>query len=371
MMYLFVFGAFILVAAAAAVYIFRHFQRFYVVRKIAGDRRWLSRLIALAPILVMLCFCWIDAVNTILVIVHLLLFWLVCQFIGSLIRRKTGRKDGLYLEGAAAILITAVYFIAGWYYGHHVYETDYRLTTQKDIGMESLRVVQISDSHVGTTFDGDGFAKHLERIQAVRPDIVVVTGDFVDDDTTREDMIKSCEALGKLETAYGVYYVFGNHDKGYFNSRDFDADEMMAELEKNHVTVLQDETVMIGDHIFLVGRKDRSEEQRSPDGRLSVEELTKDLDPSKYIIVLDHQPREFAEEQEAGVDLVLCGHTHGGQMIPVGILGELTGANEKTYGLETRGTTNYIVNSGISDWAIVFKTGAIAEFGVIDITQEQ
>ena len=96
-------------------------------------------------------------------------------------------------------------------------------------------------------------------------------------------------------------------------------------------------------------------------------ELMAAIDPDAYTIVLDHQPHDFDAQEEAGVDLVLCGHTHGGQMFPVGLLGEWSGANEKTYGMESRGNTTFIVNSGISDWAIPFKTAAIAEFGVIDI----
>ena len=131
------------------------------------------------------------------------------------------------------------------------------------------------------------------------------------------------------------------------------------------MTVLKDETVQITDKIYLIGRRDRSMQDR-----LSMQELTEDLDKDRYMIVLDHQPHDFAAQTESGVDLVLCGHTHGGQMWPVGLLGECSGANEKTYGLEVRDNTTFIVNSGISDWAIPFKTACIAEFGVIDIVPE-
>ena len=72
--------------------------------------------------------------------------------------------------------------------------------------------------------------------------------------------------------------------------------------------------------------------------------------------------------EEAGVDLVLSGHTHGGQLLPVNYVGEWTGVNAKTYGLERRGKTDFVVTSGISDWAIQFKTGCKSEYVVIDIT---
>ena len=365
MMYLYIFGGFILVTIIGLIYLWTRFQKFRIIRKLSGGKKWAARLMAAVPVLVMTCLIRLDPINVIIAIVHLLVFWLFCSFSGRLIRHLTKKKaaDGLYWEGLAAIIITAVYLGCGWYFAHHVVETDYHLAAGKNLGMENLRIVQISDSHIGATFDGDGFARHMETIQKTDPDVLVITGDYVDDDTKREDMVKACEALGRMKTTYGVYYVFGNHDKGYGNYRDFTTADLTAELEKNNVDVLEDESVLLNESFYIVGRQDRSMRARA-----SVAELTKDLDPSKYIVVLDHQPQEFAEEEKAGVDLVLCGHTHGGQMIPVGFLGEFTKANEKTYGLETRGTTNIIVNSGISDWAIRFKTGTIAEFGVIDVT---
>ena len=236
------------------------------------------------------------------------------------------------------------------------------LETEKELPGDGLKVAFIADSHIGSTFDGDGFAKYMEEISALKPDILVIVGDFVDDDSKLVDLKKACEALGKVQTTYGVYYVYGNHDPGYSDTRDFTATQMEDELATHGVKVLKDQVVLVDDTFYIIGRRDRSNKDR-----MSVADLTEGLDPSKYAIVLDHQPQEFAEEEKAGVDLVLCGHTHGGQMFPIGITGELSGANEKTYGLETRGTTNYIVTSGISDWAIPYKTAAIAEYVMIEI----
>ena len=98
-----------------------------------------------------------------------------------------------------------------------------------------------------------------------------------------------------------------------------------------------------------------------------MEELVSGLDSDKYTIVLDHQPHDYSAQTAAGVDLVLSGHTHGGQLFPVNYMGEWTKENEKTYGLATRQNTNFIVTSGISDWAIKFKTGCKSEYVVIDV----
>ena len=102
--------------------------------------------------------------------------------------------------------------------------------------------------------------------------------------------------------------------------------------------------------------------------RADMETLIKDIDKSKYMIVLDHQPNDYTAQAKSQVDLVLSGHTHGGQMFPIGIVGELIGANDSTYGLERRDKTDFIVNSGISDWEFKYKTGgAISEYGIIDV----
>lgn len=366
-MVLILFLLLFVIGVGSIFYFWNRFHRFYVMQKMAGEHKKLSWLVAFLPVSVLVLLFFLKTVIATIISLHLLAFWLFFDFAAWLIK-KTGfwkkiESNGIpkiYVPGILAILTTTVYLCIGWYYGHHVYETHYTLETEKNLGREKLRIVQISDSHIGSTFDGEGFAVYMKRVQKTKSDLVVITGDYVDDDTKKADMVRSCQALGELETTYGVYFVYGNHDKGYFQSRDFTAEELETELEKNHVSVLKDSVVEITDRITLIGRKDRSDV-----GRKSMDELLEEA--QQYVIVLDHQPHDFKAQEKAGVDLVLCGHTHGGQMFPVGITGELSGENDKTYGLEKRGNTAFIVNSGISDWAIPFKTAAIAEYGVIDV----
>ena len=69
------------------------------------------------------------------------------------------------------------------------------------------------------------------------------------------------------------------------------------------------------------------------------------------------------------MDLVLSGHTHGGQLFPLNRMGEWLGIDAKSYGLERRKSTDFIVTSGISDWAIQFKTGCRSEYVVVDVKE--
>ena len=83
---------------------------------------------------------------------------------------------------------------------------------------------------------------------------------------------------------------------------------------------------------------------------------------------MDHQPAAFIETAAAGADLAVSGHTHGGQLFPFNKAGLYLGAVDAVYGHSRIGGTDFIVTSGISDWAIRFKTGTFSEYAVINVT---
>ncbi len=411
-MWLVIFAVTILGALGALIFLFTRFQKFFIVRKIAGDRRVVRWLLALIPILLIIVFCFIDTINTIIVVLNLMLVWILADFLVWIVRKierigkggdagkignvgnveknikeesaeiiesgidgegkKTEKNDkndkgdtGIYYTGIAVIVFNVIYLLVGAFLAYHVVRTSYDLKTEKKLSKDNLKLVLIADSHIGTTFDGEGFAKHMKTIQDENPDAVLIAGDFVDDDTNKEDMIRSCQALGELETTCGIYYVCGNHDKGYSNYRGFSYENLTAELRKNGVVVLEDEAVLVMDSFYIIGRKDKGDGKRK-----SPVELLEGLDKSKYMIMLDHQPSDYRLESASEVDLVLSGHTHGGQMIPITKVGEWIGANDGTYGYERINNTDFIITSGISDWAIKFKTGTKSEYVVLNILSQ-
>lgn len=385
----------LLATIAFIVYLVKGFSKFHIIKKISGNKLGLKNGIAflcVAVIFITLCLC-IDVMNAIVCILFLGVFWLVLDGIFGILKkfvRRSEKKnkekqsnkenqsnieketeeeyfifDG-NLTGILAIIITVVYLSVGWYLAHNVWMKQYTIETDKKVGQ--LKVLQFADAHLGTTFDGHGFAKQVERMQKEHPDVVLIVGDYVDDDSNKEDMLIATKALGTLETTYGVYYVFGNHDKGYYGDehRGFSADDLVKALEANGVTVLEDESIPIDNRAVIVGRQDRSEEERG-DTRASMKELSDQLDQNLFSIVMDHQPDDYAAQAKSKVDLVLSGHTHGGQLFPITYVGEWIGENDRTYGYEKRDNTNFIVTSGISDWAIKFKTGCKSEFVVINV----
>lgn len=312
----------------------------------------------------------IDLINMIVCIIYMAIIWAVSDLTFRIIEKLTNITFEHYYAGWTALIISIIVFGIGWHQAHHVSQTNYEIITNKDI--PDFKIAMFADSHIGTTFNAEGFAKHLEKIQAQNPDIVFVVGDYIDDDTTKEDMISATEALGQLKTKYGIYFVFGNHDKGYYGPehRGFSVKELIDELTQNDIKILLDESVLINNSFYVIGRQDYSAVKEQGGLRKSIKELIKNLDKSKYMIVLDHQPTEYDEQADAKVDLVLSGHTHGGQLFPFNQVGKLIKANDLVYGHEKRKNTDFIVTSGISDWAIKFKTGTKSEFVIIDIRKE-
>ena len=270
----------------------------------------------------------------------------------------------VHWQGWLAIFASIIYLVSGYYLCVSVVEKDYDLTTTKNI--EPVKVAMIADSHIGTTFDGDGFAEHLKTIESQNPDILLIAGDFVDDGTKKADMEKACQALGEIKLKYGVWYSYGNHDEGYFNHRDFTADDLEKSLLANGIHILADECEIIDDNFYLVGRLDKNVDG---DIRKSMDDLLQDIPEDKYIIVMDHEPNDYDAEANSKADLVVSGHTHGGQMIPIRHIGVLVGANDFTYGYKRINDTDFIVTSGISDWALKFKTGCRSEYVIINIEQ--
>ena len=348
---------FILIFGSMVFYLLYRVQRSYLLKKISNKKiKW---LIIILELIIIGIFMFINMVNTMIVVIHLFFINLILDLIFLIIKKITKKQLKYNISLLLSLILTTIYMVYGYYLAHNIVETDYIIKTNKNI--DNFRIVQISDSHLGTTIDGDEFKKYIYKINKLNPDIVVITGDFIDDDTSYEDFINGSEALGLLNTKYGVYFIYGNHDKGYFNNRKYNDNDIKEELNKNGVVILEDKAVDITDNIVLIGRQDHQISDR-----LSVDELVKDIDKDKYIILLDHQPRDFDNEKDK-VDLVLSGHTHGGQFIPIGQISVLLGINDGTYGLSTIDNTNFIISSGISNWAFKFKTGCISEYVVIDI----
>ena len=345
---------------AGIIYLITRIKKTSIISKInINSVKWLISVLILI-LSVTITYFALGYVNTILVVIVFTIFWIVSDVVVYIAFKSINKNSKANISAVLSLIIALIYLISAYYTAHNVVETDYTICTEKDI--DSIKIVQITDSHMGTTFDGEGFAKEIKKIEKCNPDIVLITGDYVDGSSKFEDIVVATKALGNLKTKYGVYFCYGNHDRNFFEpASDYTIEGLVSELDKNGIKILQDEVIDLPGGITLVGREDASVE------RMPISELIKNIDKERYIIDMNHQPNDYDNEEAAGVDLVLSGHTHGGQLFSIRNVGLWIGANDKIYGKERRSGTDFIVSSGISDWALDFKTGCLAEYVVINI----
>lgn len=357
MLYLLLF-IILLVILLTIIYTINVFKNFTFFKNMKVNNKKIYISVLSLFIIILAIFLYLDFINVFVVLIHFTLISLVVNFVFSIFKKGTYNTRTI-----VAILITIIYLGYGFYSAYDVKKTTYNLTTTKNIS--DMRIAQISDVHLGTTFDGNGFKKYVQEIIKEKPDLIVLTGDFVDDSSNKKDIEVALESFKNVKIKYGIYFIFGNHDKGYSKGIDFTEEYLKEELSKNNIRVLEDQVVTF-DNIILVGRQDKSVSNRRP-----AYGLISELDKEKYIIVLDHQPNDYARLSKTNADLVLSGHTHGGQMLPLGYIGLLMKSNDQVYGLKKIENTNFIVSSGISNWAVKFKTGAIAEYVIINIKKSK
>ena len=352
-----------LASLAGLVYVvsrFRRFSRLRALRETHPALAWLAALLA-AVLPLGVTALLVNLFTAVIVFLHLLLIWLLCDGVGGIVRRVRGTEPKRYWPGAAALALTVLVVFFGWLSAYRVRCTAYTVETGKALSCP-VRVAEIADSHIGVTLSAKRFARELVKIRESRPDLLVVVGDFVDDDTPKQEMLAACRALGELDLPYGVFFVYGNHDMGYYRYRDFSSGELRQALADAGVTVLEDAAAALDCGLTLIGRKDRSFGERQ-----SAAQLTGGADPGSFLLMLDHQPNDYAAEAAAGADLVLSGHTHGGHIWPAGLIGLALGANDRVYGHERRGETDFIVTSGIAGWAVPIKTGTFSEYVIVDV----
>ena len=274
----------------------------------------------------------------------------------------------IHKKGLLAIIIFTIIILGSVYGMNHIELTEYNLTTDK-IDNKSYSILFISDVHYGTVQNTQLVKDSILKMNNLKPDIVLLGGDIVDERTTKESMQEIFEELGKINSTYGTYYIFGNHDRQPYTSdyengnRTFTDSDLNQSIEKNRIKILNDDKITINNDFVLVGRSDAEWEDSI--NRTDVNEILNESDLSKYIVVLDHQPVEYEENAQEGVDLQLSGHTHGGQVFPYGMIYDLSG--RLNYGEYEIKDMKQIVSSGLTGWGWPMRNEAKCEYVLINI----
>lgn len=269
--------------------------------------------------------------------------------------------------GLTGVLIVVCIISYGYYNMNHIICTEYHFSTDKPLPKDGIRIALVSDTHFGSIQDKHILQQGIKDISAQDPDIVILAGDIVEEGTSYEELQEVFQLLSTISNRYGIYYVYGNHDRQpYTNSRTFTDEQLDQAITSHHIQILKDTYVSIQDEILLAGRDDGA--WGNVRERPSSEEVLTGADREKYIIMADHQPVEIEENIAQGVDLQVSGHTHGGQIWPVGLVSELLG--QYNYG-NYPGKNNFelVVSSGYAGWCYPIRTGKHCEFVMITVKQ--
>jgi predicted MPP superfamily phosphohydrolase len=216
--------------------------------------------------------------------------------------------------------------------------------------LAGFRLVQISDVHVGPLLRKDWVGHLVDQIRGLSPDLVAITGDLVDGSVA--DLRDQVAPLGRLQAKRGVFFVTGNHE--YYSG----VEDWYAHLPTLGVQPLRNQRVEIAPGLDLAGIED-------PTGRPDLAKALHGRDLSRALVLLAHQPRQFAEAARNGVSLTLSGHTHGGQIWPFSWLVAL--AQPYLAGLHRRGESQLYVSRGTGFWGPPMRVFAPAEITLLKL----
>lgn len=286
-----------------------------------------------------------------IIALYLLLIFLVLD-IGQLVRLVPA--SWLKANATTTIVLTGlmlVTFVGGNIHYHHKARRDIQLTTDKPL-KKPIKIVMLSDLHAGFHNRRSEIKKWVELVNAENPDLVLIAGDLIDSDVRPLIEQGTADELRRIKAP--VFACLGNHEyiAGLRSSQDW--------LAQTGITLLRDKAVGING-ITIVGRDDRSNRHRK-----SVQSLMQGVDKNHYVIMLDHQPYDLEQTENAGVDLELCGHTHRGQVWPLSLV--TSAMYECDHGQYRKGNTDYYISSGIGLWGGKFRIGTSSEYAVITIT---
>jgi hypothetical protein len=257
---------------------------------------------------------------------------------------------------------TVILIVVGFITAVSPVKKRYDLTVDKSFsgGDGPLRIVAVSDIHLGSVIRKRSMRHLSEMIRDEKPDLVLFLGDLIDGSigpVLRGDLLSY---LSLPDLPYGKYAITGNHE--YIG----DIKKTVPYIESKGIRVLKDEVVTLPDGVQIIGRLDRSANQGSSNGRAPLDSLLARTDPARPVILLDHQPYGLSDLAGTTVDLQLSGHTHHGQIWPLTFI--TSKMFELSHGYAMFGKTHAIVSSGFGIWGPRMRIGTRPEIVVISLT---
>lgn len=299
--------------------------------------------------------CYDVGNSSLFIMLYLVIIFLVLD-LGRLMRLvpREWLHQNFYTTVAILVGMFVLFLFANVNYRHKVRE-ELRLTTAKQLS-RPLRLVMLSDLHLGYHNPRRELARWVDMINAEKPDVVLIAGDIIDMSIRPLVEERMADELRRLQAP--VYACLGNHE--YYSG------EPLAQqfYRDAGIHLLRDSCALVGD-LLIIGRDDRTNPHRK-----SLDELclTPFAGQEHFTILLDHQPYHLEEAEQAGIDFQLSGHTHRGQLWPISWITDRL--YECSFGPWQRGATRYYVSSGIGIWGGKFRIGTQSEYVVAHISPQ-
>lgn len=297
---------------------------------------------------------WMACFYMLILLVPLAHITVILLRLTSLPKHKTQKWAGF-----VTLSLLVSFMIYGVYNAYSPVVRKFDITIEKGTSsLNTLNIVMIADTHFGLLSGKNHAERLVKEVNAISPDLILIPGDLFDDDVQPFLDQKIDQILSKLRAPYGVYASLGNHDK-----HDGTMQELIDALERSDIQVLYDETLNVQDQFTLIGRKDKIDPER-----LSLNALMHDVDLSKPTILLDHQPYDLDIAKQEGVDLMVSGHTHGGQVFPGNLI--TNAMYENDWGHLQKEQMHSVVTSGFGFWGPPIRIGTQSEIVTIQVEFE-
>lgn len=259
-----------------------------------------------------------------------------------------------------SLLLTFTLLGYGYYKYRHPKTNVINLNLNKQYtgDRQPLKIVAISDIHLGNGTGKTALKRYVKMINEQKPDLILIGGDLIDNSVVPLYAENMAEELSELKAPLGIYMIAGNHE--YISG----IDKSIRFIRNTPIQLLRDSIVTLPNGIQLIGRDDRSNHSRR-----SLQELMANVDKNKLIILLDHQPYRLAESEAAGIDLQFSGHTHRGQVWPMSLVTDYI--FEQSHGYRRWGNSHIYVSSGLSLWGPPFRIGTESEMVIFQLSMTQ
>ena len=271
---------------------------------------------------------------------------------------KQGAKVVAFIATIAVFFTTMVIGHRNVRYPRVMYQkyTVKRLVPEGAQPEKRMRLVFFSDLHIGEAMTPDYIARAVKLIQDQQPDLILCGGDFIDHRAVYAYDPRVMASLRSLHAPLGVYYVLGNHEY-----RD-DLEANIRWVSEVGGTLLRDSIAFPGNGpLTLIGRDDWVNGNRKP-----FEVIANEADPLRGpVVLMEHTPASIDSIGDSPVDLILCGHTHGGQIWPGQLM--VWWRYGMVSGTRPVGEREVCISSGIGSAGATYRVGTRSEIRVYDL----